>query len=270
MEGKTSCVTSRNSFAETNRPASAIHSLAAHHGRRALILGAAAAGAGLAADLVAGGPAEAAPDSPKPVLLGKINLTTGSTVVGSAHANGLEGHTRAKGFSGVAGIDFSTTRGANGVYGQTNHGFDVFGIGIGGGNGVGGHSNTSGHSAVFGVDSAPGGGTALLGQSRHGLALHAEGKVKFSTSSGVTTVPGGQRTATVQVGGMTTSCKVFATIQQPQSGVHIEGAEPGHDSFTLTLSKNPSAPLRVAGSCSSNRSLPAQPGIANCDVRSFR
>jgi hypothetical protein len=215
-----------------NDPASerALHSLAARYGRRALILGA----------------AEASPDSSPPVLLGKINITSGSTVVGSEHANGLEGHTHTKGSSGVAGIDFSKAAGANGVYGQTYHGFGVFGIGIGGGDGVGGHSNTSGHSAIFGVDSAPSGGTAILGQSRHGLALHAEGKVKFSTSSGVTTVPAGQRAATVQVGGMTASCKVFATIQQAHSGVHIEGAEPGHESFTLTLSKNPPAPLRVA------------------------
>jgi hypothetical protein len=224
----------------------AVHSLPARYGRRALILGTAAAGAGLAADLVAGGAAEAAPDSSPPVLLGKINITSGSTTVGSKHANGLEGHTHTKGKAGVAGIDFSTTTGASGVYGQTYHGFGVFGIGIGGGNGVGGHSNTSGHSAVFGVDSAPSGGTAIRGQSVHGLALHAEGKVKFSKSSGVATVPGGQRTATILVGGMTTSSKVFATIQQPQSGVHIEGAEPGNESFTLTLSKNPSAPLRVA------------------------
>jgi hypothetical protein len=231
-----------------NEPANdrAVHSLAARYGRRALIIGTAAAGAGLAADLVAGGQAQAAPDSSHPVLLGKINLTSGSTVVGSKNSNGLEGHTHTDAKAGVAGIDFSKTKGANGVYGQTNHGNGVFGIGIDGGNGVGGHSNTSGHSAIVGVDSAPSGGTALLGQSSHGLALHAEGKVKFSKSSGVTIVPGGQRSATIQVGGMTTSCKVFATIQQPQSGVHIEGAEPGNESFTLTLSKHPTAPLRVA------------------------
>jgi hypothetical protein len=231
-----------------NEPASdrAISSLAARHGRRALILGAAAAGAGLAADLVAGGTAEAAPDSAKPVLLGRVNVTGGFTVVGSDHGTGLTGHTHTRGNSGVAGIDFSRTAGARGVYGETRHGYGVLGVGFGGGNGVGGHSDTSGHSAVFGVDSAPRGGTAILGQSRHGLALHAEGKVKFSTSSGVATVPSGQRTVTIQVGGMRASGKVFVTIQQPQSGVHIEGAEPGEESFKLTLSKNPPAPLRVA------------------------
>jgi hypothetical protein len=231
-----------------NEPANerAVHSLAARYGRRALILGTAAAGAGLAADLVGGGTAQAAPDSSPPVLLGKINVTSGATVVGSQQSNGLEGHTRTKGKSGVAGIDFSKTKGAQGVYGQTNHGNGVYGIGIGGGNGVGAHSNTSGFSAVFAVDSAPSGGTAILAQSTHGLALHAEGKVKFPTSSGLATVPGGQRTATIEVAGMTPSCKVFVTIQQPQSGVHIEGAEPGSESFTLTLSTHPTTPLRVA------------------------
>jgi hypothetical protein len=131
------------------------------------------------------------------------------------------------------------------VYGQTNHGFGVFGIGLGGGNGGGGQCNSSGHNAVQGVDSASSGGTALFGVSSHGYALRTVGKVKMSTS-GVATVPTGQRTATVMYLGMTSSCKVFATIQQAQSGVHIEGAEPGEESFTLTLSKGPLAPLRVA------------------------
>jgi hypothetical protein len=232
---------------ERNEPAneSAAHSLAARYGRRALILGAAAAGAGLAADLVAGGTAEAAPDSSPPVLLGKINIASGSTVVGSQHANGLEGHTHTGGRSGVSGIDFNKKKGSNGVYGQTNHGVGVYGIALGGGNGVVGRSNTSGFSGVIGQDAAPSGGTALLGQSSHGLALHTEGRVKMSTS-GVATVPAGQRTATVPHAGMTASSKVFVTIQQAQSGVHIEGAEPGEESFTLTLSKSPSASLRVA------------------------
>jgi hypothetical protein len=223
-----------------------IGSKAARHGRRALILGAAAAGAGLAADLAVGGTAQAAPDAAKPVLLGKQNTTSGATSVGSSNSNGLEGHTRTVGKSGVAGIDFTKTKGAQGVYGQTNHGNGVFGIGIGGGNGVGAHSNTSGFSALFAVDSAPSGGTAILGQSKKGLALHVEGKVKMSTSSGVHTVPAGQRTMQIPVAGMSASCKVFATIQQAQSGVHIEGAEPGEESFMLTLSTHPSAPLPVA------------------------
>ena len=195
---------------------------------------------------MASGSAEAAPEAAKPVLLGKHNVTSGATSVGSSNSNGLEGHTHTKGKSGVAGLDFSKKKGTNGVYGQTYHGFGVFGIGIGGGNGVGAHSNTSGFNALFAVDSAPRGGCAILGQSKKGLALHVEGKVKMSTSSGLATVPAGQRTMQIPVAGMSASCKVFATIQRAQGGVHIEGAEPGEESFMLTLSAHPSAPLPVA------------------------
>jgi hypothetical protein len=285
-----------------NDPAneSVARSLAARYGRRALILGAAATGAGLAADLVAGGTADAAPDASS-VLLGKLNFTHGSTVVSSkggtglsgrtvakgeagvsgfdnrptggamglygksihgtgilgssAHQNGIVGQARTVGFSGVAGLDFCPTKGAQGVYGQTFHGIGVFGIGLGGGNGVVGQSNTSGFSGVVGHDMAPSGGTAVFAQSHHGTAvvatsefgtaLQVDGKTKFS-NSGVVNVPGGSKTATVKVDGITTSSKVFATIQKPQSGVSIEGAEAGNGSFTLTLSKSTSAPLPVA------------------------
>jgi hypothetical protein len=71
------------------------HSLTAwarrRYGRRALFIGAAAASAGLAADMVAGSAAEAAPDAAKPVLLGKQNVTSGATSVGSTNSNGIEG-----------------------------------------------------------------------------------------------------------------------------------------------------------------------------------
>jgi hypothetical protein len=223
-----------------------VNSLAGRYGRRALIVGAAAASAGLAADMVAGGSAEAAPDSAKPVLLGKQNITSGATSVGSTNSNGLEGHTHTTNKAGVAGLDFNPKHGSHGVYGQTNHGNGVFGIALGAGDGVGAHSNASGSNALHAVDSASSGGTAMLGQSQHGLALHAEGKVKMSTASGVTTVASGQRSSNVRVPGMSATSMVFATIQQAQNGVHIEGAEAGEESFLLTLSKHTSAPMRVA------------------------
>lgn len=267
-----------------------IASIAARYGRRALILGAAATGAGLAANLVAGGTAEAAPDSTPPVLLGKSNTARGTTAVtskggtglsgttsthgasgvsgfdtsttggmgvygksahgtgvlgSSTHKSGVTGLTFTPGESGVAGLDFCTTKGAHGVYGQTYHGFGVFGIGIKGGSGVGGQSQVAGQNAIAGFDTASSGGTALFGQSFHGLALHTEGKVKMSVS-GVAHVPAGQRIMKVEYHDMTASSKVFATIQQAQSGVHIEGAEPGNGFFTLTLSKSPSASMPVA------------------------
>lgn len=284
-----------------NEPAgeSRVHSLAARYGRRALILGAAATSAGLAADLVAGGTADAAPDASS-VLLGKLNFTHGSTVVSSSggtglsgrtsvkgqagvsgfdnsthgsmglygksthgmgilgsstHQNGIVGQARTVGFSGVAGLDFCTTKGAQGVYGQTNHGIGVFGIGLGGGNGVVGQSNTSGFSGVVGNDAAKSGGTAVFAHSPHGTAvaaisgsgtaLHVEGKAKFS-NSGIVNVPGGSKIATVKVDGITPSSKVFVTIQLPQPGISIEGAQAANGSFTLSLSKNAPVTLPVA------------------------
>ena len=274
----------------SDQPESTVHSLAARYGRRAVILGAAATGAGMAADLVAGGTADAAPDSGSPVLLGKSNSTHGTTSVSSSGGTGLSGHTATHGAagvsgfdtsstgsfavygksthgtgvlgssthksgvtgltftpqqSGVAGIDMCPTKGAHGVYGQTNHGFGVFGIGIKGGGGVGGQSQVSGQNAVAAFDTAPSGGTALFGQSKTGFALRIQGKFKMSLS-GVAVVPAGQRTATVNCAGMTASSMVFATIQQAQSGVHIEGAEPGIESFTIRLSQNPTAAIPVA------------------------
>src|SRR5215475_6950367 len=61
-------------------------SLAGRFGRRALMLGAAAAGAGAAASLV-GGVAEAAPASG--IVLGKNNTTSGSTIVTSKKGTGF-------------------------------------------------------------------------------------------------------------------------------------------------------------------------------------
>ena len=166
-------------------------------------------------------------------------------IIGSSGSkDGIQGLTFTAGHSGVAGLDFCKTKGAHGLYGQSNLGFGVFGISFGG-SGVVGQSNTSGQSAVAGFDRAPSGGTAVLAQSQHGTALRVEGTAKFGTS-GVNSVPSGQRTLTVKASGITATSKVLATIQKPQSGVFIEGAEPGNGSFTITLSKNASSALPVA------------------------
>ena len=277
-------------------------SLPARYGRRALMLGAAATGAGVAASLVGGGMAEAAPDLSPPVLLGKTSTASGTTRVVSRGGSGLAGRAATKGQSGVtgydtfaggsglssgvtghsengygvngisvrhtgvvgtsfrvgqsgtAGIDFCTTKGAQGIYGQSNNGNGVFGISFKG-NGVVGESNTPGHSGIVGLDRAPHSGnavfaqshdgTAVLATSENGTALHVEGKAKFK-NSGVATVPGGQKTVTVKVAGLTASGLVLATIQRPQAGVFIEAAQPGAGSFKITLSKNASSALPIA------------------------
>lgn len=271
--------------------------LAGRFGRRALMLGAAAAGAGAAASLV-GGTAEAAPTSG--IALNKTTTTSGSTVLISKKGTGFSGHTSThgqagisgidkntvkgsfgllgesdhgtgilglshggdgitgqtvtKGKSGVAGLDFSKDEGAHGVYGQSNLGVGVFGISFGD-NGIFGQSQTVGKSAVVGVDLLKkAGGNAVFAQSHHGtavaalsdagVALHVEGRAKFK-NSGTASVPAGQNSVKVTVGGLTTANIVLATIQNPQAGVFIEGAQPGAGSFTITLSKKAPSAVHV-------------------------
>lgn len=286
-------------------------SLPARYGRRALMLGAAATGAGLAASLVGGGLAEAAPEGLPAVLLGRSNTTGATTIVTSRshtgisghaetnnqagvsgfntasgansfgvfghsvhgtavngisqHGNGVVGNASTFNMSGVAGIDFCPTKGAHGVYGQSNKGDAVLGVSFEG-TGVTGTCKVVGQSGVHGLDQTPKAGShgvfgqsphgdAVLGSSPNGVGVHAEstnglalrvqGKTKFSTS-GITSVASGQRTATISVAGLTTSDMVLATIQRAESGVFIEAAQPSTGSFTITLSKVPSAPLPVA------------------------
>jgi hypothetical protein len=279
-------------------------SLAARYGRRALMLGAAAAGAGVAASLVGGGLAEAAPDSGS-VQLGKTNTTGPTTRVVSRSGTGVSGHaatagqagiagydlsktkkgfgvygqsengvavngisknnngvvgnTSAIGFAGVAGIDFTekhTPQGVptQGVYGQSNFNAGVTGVSFGG-TGIAGNSRTPGYSGVEGVNTASHGGfgvtavsnhgTALFGNSTHGLGLHVNGKVKFS-SSGVVFIDKGQKSKTISVSGMTTSMFVLATPQAAESGVYVLAAQPGSGSLTITLSQGGSADVPVA------------------------
>src|SRR6185312_9910654 len=87
-------------------------------------------------------------------------------------------------------------------------------------------------------------GTAVLALSGNGLALHCEGRAKFK-NSGTVSVPAGQKSARVKVAGLTSANIVLATIQNPQAGVFIEGAQPGKGSFTITLSKKAPGAVHV-------------------------
>jgi hypothetical protein len=179
----------------------------------------------------------------------------GTAILGISHGgDGITGQTQTSGKSGVAGLDFGKTAGAHGLYGQSNLGVGVFGISFGG-NGIFGQSETVGKSAVVGVDllTKPGGnagsfqsheGTAVVALSDHGIALHVEGRAKFK-NSGTVSVPAGSNSVKVSVAGLTTANIVLATIQNPQSGVFIEGAQPSSGSFTITLSKKAPAAVHV-------------------------
>lgn len=127
-------------------------SLPARYGRRALMLGAAATGAGVAASLVGSGLAEAAPDPSPPVLLGKTNTTSGTTIVASGSGTGLSGHAHTAGQAGVKGFDTSSGKKGFGVYGQSVNGVGVNGISKNN-NGVAGNTSAIGFSGVAGIDS---------------------------------------------------------------------------------------------------------------------
>jgi hypothetical protein len=237
---------------------------AGRFGRRALILGAAATGAGVAATVAGGGIAEAAPDGPAAVLLGKSNSAHGTTQVITRAGNGLKGQTSARGQSGVAGYDASTANGGHGLYGHSIHGFGALGISQHS-TGVVGQGSTVGQSGVAGIDmtATTGGhglfgqsqhgdglfatspnGVAVRGQSAHGLALHVQGKAKFS-HSGVATVAGGHTSVTVSLPGVVPSNIVLATIQNPQGGISVAGAQAGSGSFKITLTKAGGSSIKV-------------------------
>jgi hypothetical protein len=134
------------------------------------MFGAAAAGAGVAASVVGGGIAEAAPEA-SAVQLGKSNTTSGTTIINSTNATGIQGSTKKLGHAGVTGIDTTPVAGnphSNGVYGHSIHGQGVLGISENQ-NGVTGQAATAGFSGVAGIDVAPNNlGHGVYGQSNLG------------------------------------------------------------------------------------------------------
>jgi hypothetical protein len=136
-------------------------------GRRALVLGAAAAGAGMAASLVVGnGPAEAENNSP--VLLGDANTATATTSITNNAGGAFDATTSANGgHSAVHGNDTSA-KGGYGVAGSSANGTGVSGMSTYG-PGVYGTTSGNGQAGVAGVDGALMALTASL--ASHGSAL---------------------------------------------------------------------------------------------------
>jgi hypothetical protein len=234
-------------------------------GRRALMLGAAATGAGVAASVAGGGIAEAAAPG-HPVQLGKFNASHATTEVSTNAGTGLKGQSSANGPSGVAGVaGFDTSSGGTqGVFGHSVHGQGVLGTSQHG-TGITGLTSTKGKSGVAGIDQtatagargvfaqSPHGdalyatspnGTALHGESANGLALFAQGKAKFA-QSGVATVASGHASVTVSVPGIGASDIVLATIQTPQSGLAVAGAQASSGSMTITLTSPAGSSVHV-------------------------
>ncbi len=131
-------------------------------GRRAIILGAAGAGAGVAAALVAG-PEPAFAANGDPVKLGDSNSATASTVVTTTVGTGLQGQASTNGQSGVSGIDTSPD-GGHGTYGRSTNGTGAYGLTRG---------DTRGQSGVYGVDASSDGGYGVQGLSTWGYGAYA-------------------------------------------------------------------------------------------------
>ncbi len=177
-------------------------------GRRALVLGAAATGAGLTADLIAGAkPAEAA--NGNAVELGETNSATASTVVNTTAGTGLQGGISGSeaGASGVSGVDNTTGTTCHGIYGRSINGTGVYGQtsgpdgyglhGVDAGNGgavgifgtsingfgvyglsnnltgVQGATQAKGQSGVAGIDDSTAGGHGVYGKSTNGTGVYA-------------------------------------------------------------------------------------------------
>jgi hypothetical protein len=179
---------------------------ATRFGRRAIVLGAAAAGAGITAGLVTSAqPAEAA--NGRPVLLGEVNSATETTSISTTAGSGLVATTFENNESGVYGIDQSSGGGGTGVKGFSHAGTGVFGLtradglqgvfgqdnssggGVGvlgvssAGTGVLGGTTADAHSGVSGQDTSSGGGTGVEGSSLAGTGVH--GSTTADAHSGV-------------------------------------------------------------------------------------
>lgn len=244
--------------------------------RRALITGATAAGAGLAASVLLR-PDPAAAANGNDLVLGESNEASAVTVLTTSADAGLSvttGDTSgSNGLYGLSGTDSSSGSGYGvegistngvGVSGSSANGYGVTGFtsatdkaGVSGspigpgGTGVLGETNNG--TAVKGQDG--GSGTGVLGtsdsgpgvaaQSTTGVALQVTGKVTFS-GSGLATVAAKKKSVTVTLAGVTTSSMILATLQQAAGAVAVASAVPGSGSFTVNLTAAPAAKVKVA------------------------
>ncbi len=156
---------------------SAVRTPAKRYGRRALMLGAAAGGAGVAASMVGDGMASAAPASGSAVQLGKSNRSRTTTEISSSDGTGLLGRTAKKGQAGVTGFDDTTSRAGHGfgVWGHSGYGAGVFGSSTHF-CGVIGNSYTAGASGTRGLDFS----NSTLSQGVYGQSNDGDGVLGFS------------------------------------------------------------------------------------------
>jgi hypothetical protein len=139
------------------------------------------------------------------------------------------------GGEGVRGVSTSS----NGTAGTTASGIasGVYGENTGGGFGTYGRSNSGGSAVgVFGESTA---GTGVKANSSSGVALEAQGRVKFSTS-GLTSVAVGAKSKLISSGStLSTTSKILCMLESNQAGLSIQRLtkNTATGSFTVFLSK---------------------------------
>jgi hypothetical protein len=136
---------------------------------------------------------------------------------------------------GVRGV----STGSNGTAGTTASGIasGVYGENTGGGFGTYGRSNTGAGVGIFGESTT---GTGVKGHSLSGVALEAEGRVKFSTS-GLASVAVGTKSKQVTPGtDLTAASLILCTLESNQAGLAIQRVTKNvtTDVFTVFLSAN--------------------------------
>ena len=240
---------------------------AAPRSRRALLTGAAATAAALAASAAL--PLGVSAADPDDVVKGEDNATTATTSItnGTADSNAFEGAAAGTGF----GVQGSSTGGA-GVVGWSVEAPDAecapedFGVHgrvrllpgrrrlrprdgrvgreprlrrvrrgawyrrcrrAAGVYGYGDHG-------VVGESASTSAGVLAIGQSATDVALEVQGKVKFSRS-GRATLGAGKSSIKVTLAGTTTSSRVFAVLHSNRTGRWVQSVVPTTGSFTIYL-----------------------------------
>jgi hypothetical protein len=202
-EGQGGHMSQKDDTTEGDRASSPLLDNAPRHSRRALVAGAAAAGAGIAASLVIG--AQPAAAEGENVTVGDsftdATSTTGITSSGSGAA--LQGTTTTDGGSGVAGVD-SSRYGGTGVMGTSFLGTGLTGTSTAG-TGVSGTGGTAGtNDGGPGVSGTGGnavnngtGGTGVIGTGGSGSGSGIDG---FGVSGGSVTGTGVAGTSSLGTG----------------------------------------------------------------------
>jgi hypothetical protein len=237
--------------------------------RRALLAGAAAGAAVLAADQLARPLAARATDG-SPVLLGQSNNATAATEIVTNAADALRVQGRAIGVDGrTTGTTTEETMFQDGVIGvagrvqgPTGFGIALYGEGANGCGvlGQGGHCGVHGYGVKAGVEGKSMAGAGISGNTQDGvgveagvfpggsgLALRADGPVVFSRS-GLLTIAAGKSSISKAVPALSATSMVLATLQTNRAGVYIQAAvaSPRTGRITIYLNKTMPAATKVA------------------------